>query len=132
MNGGVLLELASPAADGLADKIILLLATATDAGLLENAAVAASLEQRAAFWRWREFLPDAQQGEGGSIKHDISVPVAMVPRFLAAACHAVETVIPGARPVPFGHLGDGNVHFNVFATGRGRQAGVPSALGRDE
>jgi FAD/FMN-containing dehydrogenase len=97
----------------LADTIIGLLAAAQEAGLLENAAVAASLEQRTVFWRWRELLPDAQQGEGGSIKHDVSVPVALVPAFLDAALRTVEAAIPGARPVPFGHLGDGNIHFNV-------------------
>ena len=58
-------------------------------------------------------LPDAQKPEGGSIKHDVSVPVAAVPDFIAEATAAVEALIPGCRPVPFGHLGDGNIHFNV-------------------
>jgi D-lactate dehydrogenase (cytochrome) len=55
----------------------------------------------------------AQKPEGGSIKHDISVPVAAVPAFIAQANAAVVKLIPGARPVPFGHLGDGNIHYNV-------------------
>jgi len=55
----------------------------------------------------------AQKPEGGSIKHDISVPVAAVPEFIAEADAAVVKLIPGARPVPFGHLGDGNIHYNV-------------------
>jgi D-lactate dehydrogenase (cytochrome) len=55
----------------------------------------------------------AQKPEGGSIKHDISVPVATVPAFIAEADAAVVKLIPGARPVPFGHLGDGNIHYNV-------------------
>jgi D-lactate dehydrogenase (cytochrome) len=55
----------------------------------------------------------AQKPEGGSIKHDISVPVAAVPEFIAQANAAVVKLIPGARPVPFGHLGDGNMHYNV-------------------
>ena len=55
----------------------------------------------------------AQKPEGGSIKHDISVPVAAVPAFIAEANAAVVKLIPGARPVPFGHLGDGNIHYNV-------------------
>jgi D-lactate dehydrogenase (cytochrome) len=55
----------------------------------------------------------AQKPEGGSIKHDISVPVAAVPAFIAEADAAVTKLIPGARPVPFGHLGDGNIHYNV-------------------
>ena len=54
-----------------------------------------------------------QKLEGGSIKHDVCVPVASVPAFLAEALPVVETTIPGARPVPFGHMGDGNIHFNV-------------------
>ena len=55
----------------------------------------------------------AQKPEGGSIKHDISVPVAAVPDFIAEADAAVVKLIPGSRPVPFGHLGDGNIHYNV-------------------
>jgi FAD/FMN-containing dehydrogenase len=58
-------------------------------------------------------LSDVQKAEGGSIKHDVSVPVAAVPDFIAAASAAVEAMIPGCRPAAFGHLGDGNVHFNV-------------------
>jgi FAD/FMN-containing dehydrogenase len=54
-----------------------------------------------------------QKEEGGSIKHDIAVPVASVPEFVARANRLVELMIPGARPVPFGHLGDGNIHYNV-------------------
>src|SRR5208282_3124107 len=60
-----------------------------------------------------EMLPEVQKPEGGSIKHDISVPVAAVPAFLRAADAAVQALIPGSRPVPFGHLGDGNIHYNV-------------------
>ena len=58
-------------------------------------------------------LSDVQKPEGGSIKHDVSVPVAAVPAFIAEASAAVEAMVPGCRPVPFGHLGDGNIHFNV-------------------
>ena len=61
----------------------------------------------------RECLSDAQSKEGGSIKHDVSVPVAAVPDFIAEANAAVVKLMPGARPVPFGHLGDGNIHYNV-------------------
>src|SRR5262249_6032529 len=61
----------------------------------------------------REQLPEVQKPEGGSIKHDVSVPVSAVPAFLEEASAAVEKLVPGARPVPFGHLGDGNIHFNV-------------------
>ena len=61
----------------------------------------------------RDMLSDVQRFEGGSIKHDVSVPVAAVPDFIAQASAAVEALIPGCRPAAFGHLGDGNVHFNV-------------------
>ena len=58
-------------------------------------------------------MSEVQKEEGGSIKHDIAVPVALVPEFVARANRLVELMIPGARPVPFGHLGDGNIHYNV-------------------
>ena len=75
--------------------------------------IAASLDQRQAFWTLREVMSPAQKHEGGSIKHDVSVPVALVPAFIAEASAAVVALIPGARPLPFGHLGDGNIHYNV-------------------
>jgi FAD/FMN-containing dehydrogenase len=75
--------------------------------------MAANLAQRGAFWKLRDEMSAAQKPEGGSIKHDISVPVAAVPEFIAEADAAVVKLIPGARPVPFGHLGDGNIHYNV-------------------
>ena len=112
-NWYVLLELASPAAHGLSETLLQLLESAATDGVVEDAAVAASLDQRSRFWFWREFLPEAQQYEGGSIKHDVAVPVAQVPEFLARALPEVQRLVPGARPVPFGHLGDGNIHFNV-------------------
>ena len=61
----------------------------------------------------RESLSEVQGKEGGSIKHDVSVPVGATPEFLTKAREAVEAFMPGARVVPFGHLGDGNIHFNV-------------------
>jgi FAD/FMN-containing dehydrogenase len=63
--------------------------------------------------RLPEAASEAQKGEGGSIKHDISVPVASIAEFIDAARPVVEGICPGARPVPFGHFGDGNVHYNV-------------------
>jgi FAD/FMN-containing dehydrogenase len=75
--------------------------------------VAQSLTQRVAFWKLRESLSSAQKPEGGSIKHDVSVPISLIPRFIEEASRAVEARIPGARPVPFGHIGDGNIHFNI-------------------
>jgi D-lactate dehydrogenase (cytochrome) len=61
----------------------------------------------------RAMLAEIQKHEGGSIKHDVSVPVAAVPELIAQGCAAVTTLIPGSRPLPFGHLGDGNIHFNI-------------------
>src|SRR5262249_19828773 len=66
------------------------------------------------FWRLREALSEVQKFEGGSIKHDVSVPVSAIPDFIEEANCAVERLTPGARPVPFGHFGDGNVHYNVM------------------
>jgi FAD/FMN-containing dehydrogenase len=109
----VLLELTSPNAHGLSDLMLALLEAATEQDLIENAAVAATLEQRSDFWRLRELIPEAQKREGGSIKHDVSIPVASVPAFLKDVETAVTAAMPSARLVPFGHLGDGNIHCNV-------------------
>jgi D-lactate dehydrogenase (cytochrome) len=109
----VLLQVSSAMRQDLRTLLEEALETAMERGLANDAAVADSGEHRRAFWRLREILPEAQKGEGGSIKHDISVPVAAVPDFLHEAGDAVEALIPGSRPVPFGHLGDGNIHYNV-------------------
>src|SRR5215831_1693062 len=101
----VLMELSSSEQGGLRDTLENTLEAGIEAGLVENATVAESLAQRQSYWRLRELLPEAQKPEGGSIKHDVSVPLAHVPDFLAEADAAVEALIPGARPVPFGHLG---------------------------
>jgi len=109
----VLIEAASQAPVGLDEAMTAMLAEAHELGLIEDAAIAATLEQRADFWRLRESISDVQKQEGGSIKHDVSVPLGAVPEFLAEATAAVERFLPGARVVAFGHLGDGNIHFNV-------------------
>jgi D-lactate dehydrogenase (cytochrome) len=109
----VLLQLSSAARQDLRATLEDTLETAMERGLVTDAVVADSLEHRRAFWHLRETLPETQKPEGGSIKHDISVPVAAVPDFLREAGIAVETLIPGSRPVPFGHLGDGNIHYNI-------------------
>lgn len=110
----VLIEIASPRADGSARRAMEeTLAAAMEAGELDDAAVAGSLAQAAAFWALRHGMSEVQKHEGGSIKHDVSVPVGAIPVFLAEAIDAVETAFPGSRPVPFGHMGDGNIHFNV-------------------
>lgn len=109
----VLMEVSSQNSEGLRDSVEQMLADAIEQELVSDATIAASLDQAKAFWHLRHILPEVQKPEGGSIKHDVSVPVAAVPDFLAEATAAVQKLIPGSRPVPFGHLGDGNIHFNV-------------------
>jgi D-lactate dehydrogenase (cytochrome) len=108
----VLMEISS-SRDDAAATVEAVLERGIRNGFVGDAVLAASLQQRAAFWKLRETIPPAQKREGGSIKHDISVPVAAVPAFIAEANIAVAKLIPDARPVPFGHLGDGNIHYNV-------------------
>jgi FAD/FMN-containing dehydrogenase len=108
----VLMELSSPR-DDARGTLEAILAKAMEDGIVDDAVIAANLSQRQAFWKLRDEMSAAQKPEGGSIKHDISVPVAAVPDFIAEADAAVVKLIPGSRPVPFGHLGDGNIHYNV-------------------
>ncbi len=89
------------------------LAEALGEGLAQDAVVAASEAQAAALWRLRESIAEAERVQGPSVKHDVSVPVSAMPAFIEQARAAVETRFDGARVVAFGHLGDGNVHFNV-------------------
>jgi FAD/FMN-containing dehydrogenase len=109
----VLLELSSQRKEGLAARLLSLLEAARENHIIEDATIAASLDQRENFWKLRELLPEAQRQEGGSIKHDVSVPIADIPDFLEEVSRSVTSVIPGARLVPFGHVGDGNIHCNV-------------------
>jgi FAD/FMN-containing dehydrogenase len=92
-----------------------LLETALERGLIVDAAVASSVEQSNAMWHLRESIPLAQSEEGPNIKHDIALPVSAVARFVAATDAALERAFPGVRLVNFGHLGDGNLHYNVQA-----------------
>jgi D-lactate dehydrogenase (cytochrome) len=108
----VLMELSS-SRDDARDALESILARGMEEGIVDDAVIAANLSQRAGFWKLRDEMSAAQKPEGGSIKHDISVPVAAVPAFIEEANAAVVKLIPGSRPVPFGHLGDGNIHYNV-------------------
>src|SRR5215470_13741893 len=108
----VLMELSSVRDDARA-ALESILAQAMEQGIIDDAMISANLSQRQALWKLRDEMSAAQKPEGGSIKHDISVPVAAVPAFIEAANAAVVKLIPGSRPVPFGHLGDGNIHYNV-------------------
>jgi FAD/FMN-containing dehydrogenase len=102
-------ELADPAAGSFE----LILEEAMARGLVTDATVAQSETQRQALWAIRELMPESQKFEGGSIKHDVSVPVSKIPQFIAEATLAVNLFMPGARVMSFGHMGDGNMHFNV-------------------
>ena len=119
----VLIEASSQTPGGLDDALAGALEAALEGGVIDDASIASSLEQRAEFWRLRESIPEAQVKEGASIKHDVSVEVGLVPALISEATPAVEAFAPGARVVAFGHLGDGNIHFNVSQpVGADRQA----------
>ncbi len=110
----VLVELSSGSnGDELNTLLETSLTGAIERVLVSDAVVAQSDTQRAEFWQVREAMSDAQRHEGGSIKHDVSVPISNITRFLERAIEAVQSELPGIRPVPFGHLGDGNIHFNL-------------------
>ena len=109
----VLMELSTQARDGLRAIMEDILSTGAERNLIEDATIAESLDQTKALWLLRHHIADTQKYEGGSIKQDVSVPVNMVPDFIAEATAKVEALVPGCRPVPFGHLGDGNIHYNV-------------------
>ena len=108
-----LVECAAMEEDGFRDAVIDMLSRATAKLLVGGAAVADSLAHAADFWRLRELLSEAQKREGGSIKHDVSVAPKDVPAFIEEASRLVTARVPGARPVAFGHMGDGNIHFNI-------------------
>jgi D-lactate dehydrogenase (cytochrome) len=110
----VLVELStSRAGTALREALEQALGLAVEDGLVADATLASSGAQRAALWRLREAIPAAQKREGGSIKHDIAVPVARVPEFIETASRAVTAEMAGIRVVAFGHAGDGNIHFNL-------------------
>ncbi len=99
----------------LASEIESVLAEAIEAKIALDAVIAGSEAQAAGLWALREHIPDAQKREGPNIKHDIGVPIARIPMFLARAEQALDAAFPGVRYVVFGHLGDGNLHYNLSA-----------------
>jgi FAD/FMN-containing dehydrogenase len=110
----VLVELSDPSADAmLALQLEEALAAACADGLATDAVVAASEMQAAALWALRENISEAQRIEGISIKHDVSVPVSAIPEFLERAGRALSQRWPDVRVVAFGHIGDGNLHYNL-------------------
>jgi D-lactate dehydrogenase (cytochrome) len=108
-----LVEATQAAEAGLADRFESALAAAIERGTAEDAVVAASEAQRADFWRLREAIPEGQRQEGASLKHDISVEPGRLPAFIDEGRALVARLAPDARLVAYGHLGDGNLHFNL-------------------
>ena len=110
----VLIEISSGrSADDARGLIEEILSEGLEKGLAGDAVIAASIAQANAFWTLRENLSEAQRPQGASIKHDVSVPIVHVPELIERAAKAVERVVPGARVACFGHMGDGNLHYNV-------------------
>lgn len=105
----------SAAAETLGERTEAMLASAFDAGLVEDATIAASDAQAEAFWTLRESVAPAERAQGPAVQHDISVPVERMPDFVDAALPEIERSWPGTRALAFGHLGDGNVHLHVLA-----------------
>jgi FAD/FMN-containing dehydrogenase len=99
--------------DNLRDNIEEVLENALEKGIIMDAVFSNSDAQRRELWRIREEIPTAQSREGGSIKHDISVPVSSTVEFIVEASERVLNALPGIRPCPFGHIGDGNIHYNL-------------------
>lgn len=113
-NWYVLIDLSSTHSSRQAYSVLeTLLEAALQDGMIEDAAIAQNLTQEKQFWHLREEMSPAQKKQGGSIKHDISVPVASIPDFIKEAGDIIEQMIPGARIVCFGHMGDGNLHYNI-------------------
>jgi FAD/FMN-containing dehydrogenase len=109
----VLVELTGQGPVGsLAGPLAGALETAMEHGLVRDAVIAASTEQAKRLWRMREDLPEAQKSAGGSIAHDVSVPLSRIAEFIERADAAIAAAYPGSRRCCFGHLGDGNLHYN--------------------
>jgi FAD/FMN-containing dehydrogenase len=127
----VLIETSNPRAFDPRDALQEALLAATGAGEVKDAIVARNERERAALWRLRDNLSEAQKLEGASLKHDISVPLSRIAEFIGATTREIVAVLPGARAVVFGHIGDGNLHFNVSAPA-GNDAALLAARGRIE
>lgn len=123
----VLIEIASGTAGGAETEMERLLEVAFEEGLITDAAIAQNDAQRAAFWRLREEHSAALKPEGGGWKHDVSVPISQIADFIDEATAAVERFHPGARVSVFGHVGDGNLHYDILP---GVGEDVPAFIGR--
>ena len=109
----LLVELGSSGEDDLDTVLERALATAIERGLALDAALARSAQQQQDFWGLRENVPAAQRLAGGSLKHDVSVPVSALPAFIARGARIAEQLAPEGYLVAYGHAGDGNLHFNL-------------------
>ena len=98
---------------GLSPMLENVLSEGFDAGWVRDAALAASEAQSARLWKLRESMPESTRADGGCIAHDVSVPISRVAEFLERGTALCERVIEGVRVIAFGHLGDGNIHFNL-------------------
>ncbi|HVZ14058.1 MAG TPA: FAD-binding oxidoreductase [Bauldia sp.] len=110
----MLLEVSSALSQNAADATLeAIFAEGSENGVVEDGALAQSVQQATDFWRIRETLSEVQKHLGGSIKHDVAVPVGRVPELLTRAAAVAQKVVPGCRPFAFGHFGDGNIHLNI-------------------
>ncbi|WP_019223442.1 FAD-binding oxidoreductase [Bartonella rattaustraliani] len=110
----VLVDISSLHSEDEASSVLnIILENSLKESVIEDAVVAQSLKQQDFFWQLRESISPAQKRAGRSIKHDISVPLSVIPDFIAEAAHIVEEIVPGAQIVCFGHMGDGNLHYNI-------------------
>lgn len=110
----VLMEIAGGSAPGDFTPVMSgILEEAFEAGLVQDAVLASSERQYQDFWSIRERISEVQKHEGGSIKLDTAVPVSLVPELIRRGYAALEKACPDARPLPYGHMGDGNIHFNI-------------------
>jgi FAD/FMN-containing dehydrogenase len=123
----VLVELSGPDPVRAGEAMETLLMAAFERGDVADAVIAQSDQQRSEFWRLREEQTAAQRAEGASWSHDVSVPLSRVSDFLSRAGAAVADLFPGARPIPFGHAGDGNIHYNVVQPSGGDPAAFAAA-----
>ncbi|WP_210503068.1 FAD-binding oxidoreductase [Nocardioides xinjiangensis] len=112
----VLVELAATEADhGLDDTLEAVLGEAVETGLATDAAIAGSRAQRSALWSLREGISEVQKVEGATLKHDVTLPIADLAAWTDAMGPRLQQILPGVRPVTYGHVGDGNLHYNLNA-----------------
>jgi FAD/FMN-containing dehydrogenase len=115
----VLVEVSDSTEGGALEELLQeALGAAVEAGIVRDAAMAASGTQRDEFWALRENVSEAQKQDGASIKHDVSVPVSRVPELIERATAALAQRFPEIRIVAFGHVGDGNIHYNCSSAER--------------